>query len=82
MSALHYMLKKGSDKRHFDTMLGYGARGDLQDAEGRTAIEIMSRKRDPDFKRMVDALSVRPQARVVSPIKPRSNRPAKARRST
>jgi ankyrin repeat protein len=52
MSALHYMLKKDSDKRHFRMMLRYGARGALKNANGETTAEIMSRKRDPEFKSM------------------------------
>jgi ankyrin repeat protein len=57
MTALHYMLKKDSDKRHFRMLLRHGARGDLKDKQGKTAAEIMSRKRDPDFKRMASDLS-------------------------
>jgi uncharacterized protein len=56
-TALHYMLKKDSDKRHFRMLLRYGPRGDLQDEKGHTAAEIMSRKRDPDFRRMANELS-------------------------
>jgi uncharacterized protein len=57
MTALHYMLKKDSDKRHFRILLRFGARGDIQDEKGDTAAEIMSRKRDPDFRRMANELS-------------------------
>ncbi len=56
MTALHYMLRKGSDKAAFAMMVRYGARGDIPDADGRTAAEIMRRKRDPDFRRMADEL--------------------------
>ena len=59
MTALHYMLKKDSDKRHFRTLLRYGARGDLKNQSGETAAEIMARKRDPDFKAMATELSTR-----------------------
>jgi uncharacterized protein len=59
MTGLHYMLKKDSDKRHFRTLLRYGARGDLKNENGDTAAEIMSRKRDPDFKAMANGLSTR-----------------------
>jgi ankyrin repeat protein len=57
MTALHYMLKKGSDKRHFRMLIAAGARGDLQDKEGITAVEIMRRKRDPDFRKMAEQLA-------------------------
>jgi ankyrin repeat protein len=59
MTALHYMLKRDSDKRHFRMLLRYGARGDLKNAEGETAAEIMARKRDPDFKDMANDLVTR-----------------------
>jgi uncharacterized protein len=58
MSALHYMLKKGSDKDHFDMLLSHGARGDIEDANGVTAAEIMTRKRDPQFRAMAGKLAV------------------------
>jgi hypothetical protein len=51
------MLRKDSDKRHFRTLLRYGARGDLKSKNGDTAAEIMSRKRDPEFKTMAKELS-------------------------
>ena len=57
MTALHYMLKKGSDKAHCRLFARFGARGDIPDAQGRTAAEIMRRKRDPDFHRLADELA-------------------------
>jgi hypothetical protein len=57
MTALHSMLRKDSDKRHFRTLVRYGARGDLKSKNGDTAAEIMSRKRDPEFKTMAKELS-------------------------
>ena len=56
MTALHYMLKKDSDKRHFRMLLRHRPRGDLKNEKGETAVEILSRKRDPDFKRMANEL--------------------------
>ncbi len=55
-SALHAMLRKGSDKAHFAMFVAAGARGDIPDATGQTAIEILKRKRDPDFHRIAEAL--------------------------
>jgi uncharacterized protein len=52
MTALHYLLKKGSDKKYVRMLMKYGARGDIPDGKGDTAGEIMSRKKDADFKRM------------------------------
>jgi hypothetical protein len=56
MTALHYLLKKGSDKKHVRMLMKYGARGDIENAEGVTAAEIMVRKRDPEFRRMASHL--------------------------
>jgi hypothetical protein len=44
------MLKKGSDYEHFELLARYGARFDLPNKDGVTAVEIMSRKRDPKFR--------------------------------
>lgn len=52
VTALHCMLKKGTDKKYVRMLLTYGARVDLKDAKGITAAEILSRKRDPDFRKM------------------------------
>jgi len=52
VTALHCLLKKDGDKKHFRMLMDYGARGDIKDANGQTAAEIMSRKRDPDFRKM------------------------------
>ena len=56
-TALHEMLKKGSDKAHFEMLLRRGARGDVPGPDGRTAIELLRRKRDPDFRRMAEELA-------------------------
>lgn len=52
MTALHYMLKKGTDIEHVRMVLDYGARLDIENADGRTAREILSRKRDPAFREL------------------------------
>jgi hypothetical protein len=57
MTALHYMLKKGSDKAHFRLFARFGARGDIPDSAGRTARDIMRRKKDADFHRLADELA-------------------------
>lgn len=56
MTALHYLLKKGSDKKHVRMLIKYGARGDIKNGSGVTAAEIMSRKRDPEFREMAGRL--------------------------
>jgi ankyrin repeat protein len=56
MTALHYMLKKGSDKKYFAMLIAHGARGDIKNKDGVTAAEIMRKKRDPEFRRMAEQL--------------------------
>jgi ankyrin repeat protein len=51
-TALHCLLKKGSDKKYIRMLMRYGARGDLKDSAGVTTSEIMSRKKDPEFRKM------------------------------
>ena len=50
MTALSYTLKKASDVRHFRMLVHYGARGDLPGGDGRTAKQILARKRSPVFR--------------------------------
>jgi ankyrin repeat protein len=56
MTALHYLLKKGSDKKYLRMLIKYGARGDLKNGADVTAAEIMMRKRDPEFREMAAQL--------------------------
>jgi uncharacterized protein len=65
MTALHYLLKKGSDKKYVRLLIHYGARGDLKNAKGVTAAEIMSRKRDPEFRKMAQQLLTPPKHHAV-----------------
>ena len=57
MTALHYMLKKDSDKAHFGFLIRAGAKGDIPGPDGQTARQIMRRKKDPDFKAMAEMLA-------------------------
>jgi ankyrin repeat protein len=54
-TALHVMLKKGSDPAAIAMVIRHGARGDIPDREGKTAQEILSRKRDPALRALADA---------------------------
>jgi hypothetical protein len=56
MTALHYMVKKSSDKKYFAMMIAHGARGDIRNKDGVTAAELMRKKRDPQFQKMADQL--------------------------
>jgi len=57
MTALHYMLKKGSEPRHFALLAHHGARGDIPDASGKTASELLARKRDAELRRIAGVLA-------------------------
>ena len=59
MTALHYMLKKGSDPRHIAMVVRYGARGDIKDKAGVTAIDILRRKKDSALRKLADVLAAR-----------------------
>jgi hypothetical protein len=47
MTALHYMLKKSSDTRHFTDFARYRPRVDIPGPDGRTAGDQLARRRDP-----------------------------------
>jgi len=53
-TAVHCMLKKGSDPAHVELFIRKGARIDIPDGEGRTAREILARKRDPRLRRLAE----------------------------
>ncbi len=57
MTALHYLLKKGSDREHVELLARHGARGDIAGPDGRTAIEILANKRSPAFKALAERLT-------------------------
>ena len=56
MTALHYMLKKNSDRKHFEMLVRYGARGDIPNKQGLTAFDLMARKKDRDCQGMAEKL--------------------------
>lgn len=56
-TALHMMLAKNSAIEHLELFARYGARGDIPDAEGRTAIDILRRKRGPALRALADTLA-------------------------
>lgn len=59
-TALHMMLKKGSDIEALRLFVRHGARGDIPGADGRTAIDILRRKRGPEFRALADQLADTP----------------------
>ncbi|HEY1425671.1 MAG TPA: hypothetical protein VGF50_03285 [Caulobacteraceae bacterium] len=66
LTALHLMLKKNSDLAAIRMVVGHGARGDIPGPDGRTAIDILSRKKDSQLRALADQLrqnSDRPSSR-------------------
>jgi ankyrin repeat protein len=59
MTALHYMLKKGSDAKHIAMVIRHGARGDIKNREGITAIDLLRRKKDPALRKLGEELASR-----------------------
>jgi hypothetical protein len=56
-TAMHVMLEKGYDAKDFQLLKKYGARVDLPNKSGKTVAEIMSRKRDPAFRKLAEELA-------------------------
>jgi hypothetical protein len=42
---------------HVCMLIDHGARGDIADADGRTAAQIMRRKQDPELRAMAEQLA-------------------------
>ncbi|HWD26096.1 MAG TPA: hypothetical protein VG387_02945 [Rhizomicrobium sp.] len=59
LTALHHMLKKNSDPKHIAMVVRHGARGDIADPAGRTAIDILRRKKDPTLRKLAEQLAAR-----------------------
>ncbi|MEI9993777.1 MAG: hypothetical protein WDM91_04210 [Rhizomicrobium sp.] len=59
MTALHYMLKKNSDAGHIAMVVRYGARGDIPDGTGKTAIDILRRKKAAALRELAEQLAAR-----------------------
>lgn len=58
-TAMHMMLKKGSAPEHFQLFARHGAKGDIPDADGRTVVELLNRKRDPDYRVAAEMMAER-----------------------
>ena len=59
MTALHLMLKKASDPAAIRMLVDHGARGGIPGPDGRTAIDILSRKKDPQLRALAAELASR-----------------------
>lgn len=52
-TALHYMVKKRSDAKYMRMFLENGASVDLEDRDGKTVRNLLSRARDPRYRALV-----------------------------
>jgi len=57
VTALHCLLKKGADPKHVRMLIEHGASVDARNAAGKTAAEIIARKRDPAYRRLAAQLA-------------------------
>ena len=55
-TAMHAMLKKGTDPVHFQMFVTHGARSDIPDRDGKTVDAILRRKRDKAWHALADRL--------------------------
>lgn len=56
-TALHLMLKKGSAPEHFLLFARHGAKTNIPDRHGRTAGELLRRKRDPAYRAAAEMMA-------------------------
>jgi hypothetical protein len=59
VTPLHCLLKKGVNPKHVRMLIDKGARLDAANAAGKTAGEIIARKRDPAYRRLAAQLATR-----------------------
>jgi ankyrin repeat protein len=52
VTALHCLLKKGADPKHVRMLVENGASVEARNAAGKSAAEIIARKRDPAYRRL------------------------------
>ena len=57
LTALHCLLKKGADPKHVRMLIEHGASLDARNAAGKSAAEIIARKRDPAYRRLAAQLA-------------------------
>jgi uncharacterized protein len=75
MTALHFLLKKNSDKKYVEMLLRHGANPTLTNAEGTSPLAMVAKRRD---KTLFDMLSKSAPARRTG-AKARSRRPLEGR---
>ena len=55
VTRLLFAVQKGSDKKHTRMILRYDAQTDIKNHAGLTAASIMTQKKDPDFRQMLES---------------------------
>jgi ankyrin repeat protein len=53
MTALHFLLKKNSDKRHVERLLRHGTDPTLKNAEGTSPLDMVAKRRDKTWRDML-----------------------------
>jgi hypothetical protein len=51
------MIRKSSPAEALAMVIGFGARGDIPGPDGRTAIDLLARKRDPALRSLAERLA-------------------------
>ena len=46
LTALHFLLRKNSDRKHIAMLLGYGAGPTIRNAEGKSPLDMVAHRRD------------------------------------
>ena len=59
VTALHCLLKKGADPKHVRMLIDHGASVEARNPAGKSAAEIIARKRDPAYRRLAAHLAAR-----------------------
>jgi uncharacterized protein len=59
VTALHCVLKKGAHPKHVRMLIEHGASVDVRNAAGKSAAEIIARKRDPAYRRLAAQFAAR-----------------------
>jgi ankyrin repeat protein len=55
LTALHLVLKKNSDRRHVDMLLGHGADPTLRSRDGRSPLDLVRNRRDKTYLNLLSA---------------------------
>lgn len=59
MTALHFVLKKDSDRRHVEMLLRYGADPRIENRQGQSPLDLVARRRDRTWFELLSAAAKR-----------------------